>query len=134
MEYEPRDWVTGVTPFGPYFVPFPRFSSRHSEQRQEKKSRMEAKNELKSAPFNLQMDAQMALGLVQRGATLLLLDVPQYTLVSIDTQMFSVGPVFKGIKMIPPGPHFVYYSSSNSYSMTTSRNLFHLCACSCMCI
>ncbi|XP_042494484.1 protein AAR2 homolog [Macadamia integrifolia] len=27
--------------------------------------------------------------------------------------MFSVGPVFKGIKMIPPGPHFVYYSSSN---------------------
>lgn len=28
-------------------------------------------------------------------------------------QMFSVGPAFKGIKMIPPGPHFVYYSSSN---------------------
>ncbi|XP_043693918.1 protein AAR2 homolog [Telopea speciosissima] len=27
--------------------------------------------------------------------------------------MSSVGPVFKGIKMIPPGPHFVYYSSSN---------------------
>ncbi|KAJ4974731.1 hypothetical protein NE237_007905 [Protea cynaroides] len=65
------------------------------------------------AKTNLRMDSQVALGLVQQGATLLLLDVPQYTLVGIDTQMFSVGPVFKGIKMIPPGPHFVYYSSSN---------------------
>ncbi|MCH88909.1 protein AAR2-like, partial [Trifolium medium] len=29
-------------------------------------------------------------------------------------QMFFVGPAFKGIKikMIPPGTHFVYYSSS----------------------
>ncbi|KAJ8622893.1 hypothetical protein MRB53_031422 [Persea americana] len=62
---------------------------------------------------NLQMDSETALGLVKQGATLLLLDVPQFTLFGIDTQMFSVGPSFKGIKMIPPGPHFVYYSSSN---------------------
>ena len=27
-------------------------------------------------------------------------------------QMFSVGPAFKGIKMIPPASHFLYYSSS----------------------
>jgi hypothetical protein len=27
--------------------------------------------------------------------------------------MLSAGPNFKGIKMIPPGPHFVYYSSSS---------------------
>ncbi|KAL6325979.1 hypothetical protein AAG906_038471 [Vitis piasezkii] len=59
------------------------------------------------------MEPETALGLVQNGATLLLLDVPQFTLIGIDTLMFSVGPVFKGIKMIPPGPHFVYYSSSN---------------------
>ncbi|KAF3445252.1 hypothetical protein FNV43_RR14946 [Rhamnella rubrinervis] len=58
------------------------------------------------------MDPEMALGLVKQGSTLLLLDVPQYTLVGIDTQMSSVGPAFKGIKMIPPGPHFVYYSAS----------------------
>ncbi|KAK2430793.1 AAR2 protein family [Trifolium repens] len=58
------------------------------------------------------MDSQTALELVKTGATLLFLDVPQYTLVAIDTQMFSVGPAFKGIKMIPPGTHFVYYSSS----------------------
>nr|POF16075.1 protein aar2 like [Quercus suber] len=39
-------------------------------------------------------------------------DVPQYTLLGIDTQMFSVGPAFKGIKMIPPASRFLYYSSS----------------------
>ncbi|KAA8530638.1 hypothetical protein F0562_005428 [Nyssa sinensis] len=59
------------------------------------------------------MDPETALGFVKHGSTLLFLDVPQFTLVGIDTQMFSVGPAFKGIKMIPPGPHFVYYSSSN---------------------
>ncbi|XP_031259439.1 protein AAR2 homolog [Pistacia vera] len=58
------------------------------------------------------MDPEAALELVKNGVTLLLLDVPQYTLVGIDTQVFSVGPAFKGIKMIPPGVHFVFYSSS----------------------
>lgn len=58
------------------------------------------------------MDADKALELLKSGATLLLLDVPQYTLFGIDTQVFSVGPAFKGIKMIPPGVHFVFYSSS----------------------
>lgn len=33
------------------------------------------------------MDPETALGLVKHGATLLLLDVPQYTLVGIDTQV-----------------------------------------------
>ncbi|KVH92402.1 A1 cistron-splicing factor, AAR2 [Cynara cardunculus var. scolymus] len=59
------------------------------------------------------MDADTALELVKKGAALLFLDVPQHTLLGIDTQMFSVGPNFKGIKMIPPGPHIIYYSSSN---------------------
>ncbi|KDP22655.1 hypothetical protein JCGZ_02497 [Jatropha curcas] len=59
------------------------------------------------------MDPETALEYVKQGATLLLLDVPQYTLVGIDTQLFTVGPAFKGIKMIPPGPHFVFYSSSS---------------------
>ncbi|KAK6128540.1 hypothetical protein DH2020_037715 [Rehmannia glutinosa] len=59
------------------------------------------------------MDPETALEFVKHGATLLLLDVPQYTLIGIDTQMYSSGPNFKGIKMIPPGIHFIYYSSSN---------------------
>ncbi|XP_064985493.1 uncharacterized protein LOC135625095 isoform X1 [Musa acuminata AAA Group] len=59
------------------------------------------------------MDQEAALDLVKKGATLLLLDVPQFTLFGIDTQMFSVGPMFKGMKMIPPGTHFIYYSPSS---------------------
>jgi hypothetical protein len=35
------------------------------------------------------MDPDAALGLVKHGATLLLLDVPQYTLVGVDTQVKS---------------------------------------------
>ncbi|CAA6665386.1 unnamed protein product [Spirodela intermedia] len=50
------------------------------------------------------MDQETALELVKKGATLLLLDVPPFTLFGIDTQ---------GIKMIPPGPHFIYYSPAN---------------------
>ncbi|KAF8100006.1 hypothetical protein N665_0233s0009 [Sinapis alba] len=58
------------------------------------------------------MDSEKALELVKHGASLLFLDVPQHTFIGIDTQMFTVGPAFKGIKMIPPGIHFVFYSSS----------------------
>lgn len=61
------------------------------------------------------MDPEAAAELVRKGATLLLLDVPQHTLLGIDTQVFSVGPRFKGIKMVPPGPHFVYYCSSSRH-------------------
>ncbi|XP_066348471.1 uncharacterized protein [Miscanthus floridulus] len=61
------------------------------------------------------MDPEAATELVRKGATLLLLDVPQRTLFGIDTQMFSVGPKFKGMKMVPPGPHFVYYCSPNRH-------------------
>lgn len=73
------------------------------------------------------MDSETALELVKKGATLVLLDVPQFTLLGIDTQMFTVGPLFKGIKMIPPGPHFVYYSSSssrNSYEFSPVTGFF----------
>ncbi|XP_021737225.1 protein AAR2 homolog [Chenopodium quinoa] len=58
------------------------------------------------------MEQEKALELVKQGSTLLFLDVPQYTLIGIDTQVFSAGPEFKGIKMIPPGVHFIFYSSS----------------------
>nr|CAB3486445.1 unnamed protein product [Digitaria exilis] len=59
------------------------------------------------------MDPEAATELVRKGSTLLLLDVPQRTLFGIDTQVFSVGPKFKGMKMVPPGPHFIYYCSSS---------------------
>jgi len=36
-------------------------------------------------------------------------------------QVFSVGPKFKGMKMVPPGPHFVYYCSSSRYQYFSMR-------------
>uniref|UniRef100_A0A0D9W1Z9 AAR2 splicing factor homolog n=1 Tax=Leersia perrieri TaxID=77586 RepID=A0A0D9W1Z9_9ORYZ len=62
------------------------------------------------------MDPDAATELVRKGATLLLLDVPQRTLLGLDTQVFSIGPKFMGIKMVPPGPHFVYYCSPNRHA------------------
>ncbi|KAK7826553.1 protein aar2 like protein [Quercus suber] len=41
--------------------------------------------------FFLSMDPDTALELVKQGATLLLLDVPQYTLLGIDTQSWKIG-------------------------------------------
>lgn len=29
--------------------------------------------------------------------------------------MFVTGPRFKGVKMLPPGPHFVYYSAAGKH-------------------
>ncbi|KAK6927880.1 A1 cistron-splicing factor, AAR2 [Dillenia turbinata] len=81
---------------------------RRNETTQDQKREKETKARRKT-----QMDAETALELVKKGVTLLLLGVPQYTVVGIDTQVVSVGPAFKGIKMIPPGPHFLYYCSSN---------------------
>ena len=55
------------------------------------------------------MDQEVARRLFAEGAALVLLDVPERTEVGIDYNCWSVGPRFKGIKMIPPGFHFVFY-------------------------
>ena len=41
---------------------------------------------------------------------LLLLDSPESLQFGIDNQYWETGKLFKGVKLIPPGPHFVYYS------------------------
>jgi len=55
------------------------------------------------------MDQELAKRLFEEGAVLVLLDVPERTEFGIDYNCWSVGPRFKGIKMIPPGLHLVYY-------------------------
>lgn len=39
------------------------------------------------------MDSEKALELVKHGATLLFLDVPQHTIIGIDTQVSHLSPV-----------------------------------------
>jgi len=60
-----------------------------------------------SAP--LDMPPEVSLRLFQEGATFVFLDVPPGTEIGIDMESWNTGEKFKGIKMIPPGLHFVYF-------------------------
>ncbi|XP_068198264.1 protein AAR2 homolog [Antennarius striatus] len=59
------------------------------------------------------MDPDLAQRLFEEGAFLVLLGVPQGTELGIDCKSWQVGPRFKGVKMIPPGLHFLHYCSAN---------------------
>ena len=41
---------------------------------------------------------------------LLLLNAPEGMQFGIDNQFWTTGPLFKGVKLIPPGAHFVYFA------------------------
>ena len=58
------------------------------------------------------MDQDTARILFEDGAILVFLDVPEGTEFGIDYTSWNVGPKFKGVKMIPPGVHYVYYRYS----------------------
>lgn len=58
-----------------------------------------------------QMSQEQAQWLFKEGATIVFLDVPAGTEFGIDYNSWTVGNKFKGVKMIPPGVHFVYYSA-----------------------
>ncbi|XP_062871464.1 protein AAR2 homolog [Trichomycterus rosablanca] len=62
----------------------------------------------------VEMEPDVALGLFEEGATLVLLGVPEGTELGLDYKSWQVGPRFRGIKMIPPGIHFLHYSSANA--------------------
>lgn len=68
------------------------------------------------ASSSVNMDPDVARGLFEEGAILVLLDVPQGTELGIDCKSWLVGPRFRGVKMIPPGLHFLHYCSVNSPS------------------
>lgn len=59
------------------------------------------------------MDQETSQILFREGATMVCLDVPEGTEFGFDYSSWTVGPLFKGVKMIPPGIHFVYYSARN---------------------
>eukprot|EP01116_Phalansterium_solitarium_P010923 TRINITY_DN26519_c0_g1_i1.p1 TRINITY_DN26519_c0_g1~~TRINITY_DN26519_c0_g1_i1.p1 ORF type:complete len:307 (+),score=74.75 TRINITY_DN26519_c0_g1_i1:126-1046(+) len=51
-----------------------------------------------------------------RNGSILCLDVPEGTEFGIDYQVWEVGPKFKGVKLMPPGIHFCYYSGRGKLS------------------
>lgn len=59
----------------------------------------------------MQMDPELARCLFFEGATVVILNMPKGTEFGIDYNSWEVGPKFRGVKMIPPGIHFLHYSS-----------------------
>ena len=59
-------------------------------------------------------------GLVQEGATLVVLGVPPGTEFGVDLNSWNTGEKFCGVKLIPPGLHFIYYSSVHLPTRTTA--------------
>ena len=59
------------------------------------------------------MDETTAKNLFDAGAMFLFLDVPINTEFGIDYMSWRTGPNFRGLKMIPPGLHFIYFSPAD---------------------
>ena len=55
------------------------------------------------------MDQDTAQVLFREGATFVLMGMPEGSEFGIDYNSWAVGPKFRGVKMIPPGVHFIYY-------------------------
>lgn len=63
--------------------------------------------------------------MTEHGCAVLCLDCPEGMLFGIDYSAWSVGPRFMGVKLVPPGLHFVYASGS-SEDVGISRTGFFL--------
>lgn len=59
----------------------------------------------------MEMDQETAQKLLLEGGTFVFLGVPEETQFGIDMQCWNTEEDFRGIKMIPPGLHFLHFSA-----------------------
>lgn len=73
------------------------------------------------------MNQEIARKLMVDGATFVFLNVPSGTEFGIDMKSWNTGENFRGVKMIPPGLHYIFYSSvdSNSGDIAPRIGFFH---------
>ena len=57
------------------------------------------------------MDQEKAKQLFENGAIFVFLDVPHNIIFGIDYNCWRTGEKFKGVKMIPPGIHYIYFNA-----------------------
>ncbi|ALC47872.1 CG12320 [Drosophila busckii] len=69
----------------------------------------------------MQMDPDLALRLLADGAVLAIAGVPVGTEFGIDLCAYVIGPDFRGVKMIPPGVHYVWCASRGPYGESAPR-------------
>uniref|UniRef100_A0A6P4E3Z3 Protein AAR2 homolog n=1 Tax=Drosophila rhopaloa TaxID=1041015 RepID=A0A6P4E3Z3_DRORH len=70
---------------------------------------------------SMPMDPQLALRLLADGGVLAIAGVPEGTEFGIDLCAYTIGPDFRGVKMIPPGVHYVWCSSRGPYGDAAPR-------------
>lgn len=62
-----------------------------------------------SAEDAMKMSPELSRYLFENGGTIIITDVPKGTDFGIDLKSWNTGENFKGMKMIPPGLHFIHY-------------------------
>ena len=70
---------------------------------------------------NNMIDSELARKLFEHGAVLIVAGVPNGTEFSMDCTKNVVAERFRGVKMIPPGPHFVSCASKGPYGDMAPR-------------
>ncbi|XP_046407251.1 protein AAR2 homolog isoform X2 [Ischnura elegans] len=75
----------------------------------------------------VEIGQEVARQMLVEGAVLIILDMPIGTEFGIDLKSWNTGEKFKGVKMIPPGLHFVFYSPVNEYGDSAPRSGFFYC-------
>lgn len=70
------------------------------------------------------MNPDEAKRLFSEGAVFVLLNVPEGTEFGVDLKSWNVDEKFRGVKMIPKGIHYIYYSAVNNYQETSFRSGF----------
>ncbi|XP_022184665.2 protein AAR2 homolog [Nilaparvata lugens] len=64
----------------------------------------------------MEIDQEVAKRLLVEGCTFVCTGVPEGTQFGIDMKSWTVGEKFKGVKMIPPGLHFIYINATNEHN------------------
>lgn len=73
---------------------------------------------------HLEMSPEKARRLFDIGGVLLVIDLPLGSIFGIDMKIYKVGEKFRGLKMIPPGLHFIHYSAVSKEGCTAPRTGF----------
>ncbi|XP_043469888.1 protein AAR2 homolog [Leptopilina heterotoma] len=70
---------------------------------------------------SFEVNQELAKYLFSEGSTLVMLNVPKGTDIGIDIKSWNIGENFRGIKMIPPGFHYIHYSAVDKFEEKSSR-------------
>lgn len=82
---------------------------------------MENANKMNQSTSPMDLDPEMAKNLFRQGAVLFITGVPKGTEFGIDLCSYVVDENFRGVKMVPPGPHYVWCAATGPYGDVAPR-------------